>query len=64
MSNDSSALNRTSFEGGKYNIDVDIEISDTKLSEKGMSSFNNSTVCSLTRSFLQGITSEYLVCLY
>jgi len=37
MSNDSSALNRTSFEGGKYNIDVDIEISDTKLSEKGMS---------------------------
>ena len=34
MSNDNTYLNRPSLEG-KYNVDVDIEISNTKSSEKG-----------------------------
>ncbi len=48
MSNDNTYLNRPSLEG-KYNIDVDIEISNTKLSEKGTRSYS-------THSLMQALT--------
>ena len=69
MSNDNIYLNRPSLEG-KYNVDVDIEISNTKLSEKGTHSTTHILLI-LIRTYLlisthlsQVITIAYSVCLY
>jgi len=64
MSHDSNSFKRPSFEG-KYNVDVDIEISDTKLSEKGtLSNYLFASLFLTPTSIAQVIIGVSLVFLY